>query len=274
MAWMIFVTVMKVLLVLLVVLLVLLLYLLLIPFGYEILFSNEQDVKLRISFHSFFRCFSLSYDNLAKEQLRICIFWKWKLFPKRKSAPTSENQQEQPNKTEKRDISEYRKEHRTKKEEHAKVNHSKNEHAGKQTVASEPKKDKCKKRHIGKKRQNDQKKQKNLYEFVSKESNRRGIKFIVMYLLKMLRHFLPRKLEADVVFSMGEPDQTGYVLAAVSCIPFRNARIKRIEPDFESEDPYFQGYVLVSGFMQGMVVFVTLIRIFVHKECRRLLKYI
>jgi hypothetical protein len=256
MAWMIFVTVMKALLVLLVVLLVLLLYLLLIPFGYEIFFSNEQDVKLRISFHSFFRCFSLSYDNLAKEKLRICIFWKWKLFPKRKSDQTSENQQEQPNKTEKRDISEYRKEHRTKKEEHAKVNHSKNEHAGKQTIASEPKK------------------QKSLYDFVSKESNRRGIKFIVIYLLKMLRHFLPRKLEADVVFSMGEPDQTGYVLAAVSCIPFRNARIKRIEPDFESEDPYFQGYVLVSGFMQGMVVFVTLIRIFVHKECRRLLKYI
>ena len=55
----------------------------------------------------------------------------------------------------------------------------------------------------------------------------------------MLRHFLPRKLEADVVFSMGEPDQTGYVLAAVSCIPFRNARIKRIEPDFESEEDYF-----------------------------------
>ncbi len=252
MAWMIFATVMKVLLVLLVVLLVLLLYLLLVPFGYEILFSNEQDVKLRISFHSFFRCFSLSYDNLAKEKLRICIFWKWKLFPKRKSVPTSENQQEQQNKTEKRDISEYRKEHRTKKEEHPKVNHSKNEHAEKQTVASEP----------------------NLYEFVSKESNRRGIKFIVIYLLKMLRHFLPRKLEADVVFSMGEPDQTGYVLAAVSCIPFRNARIKRIEPDFESEEPYFQGYVLVSGFMQGMVVLVTLIRIFVHKECRRLLKYI
>jgi len=111
-------------------------------------------------------------------------------------------------------------------------------------------------------------------DVISDASYRRGMVCIIQKVFMVWKHYAPHKIVADFAFSLGEPDTTGYVLGAISCIPFSSANIKRIEPDFESEDPYFQGFLSFVGRIQLIFLLIAGIGIVLKRECRALIKVI
>lgn len=259
----------KILLAILMVLLLLLLYLLVAPFRYKISFVNKDEMRLRADLSSLLRFFRLTYENQQTPAFQMYLLWRFPIF-----SETAESKEDVSGDS----ISENMKneDHRDTVERMSGSNKRVNKSTGDEENRQNSSSISSYKKEHKYEHKNGQKKERKSHRkrFSFEESDKLGIAIVVKNVLRLLRHFLPRKIKADFSFSMGEPDVTGYILAGISCIPFRNAQIKRIEPDFESEDPYFNGRISLHGSIQLIFVLIALLRIVVHKECRRLLRFI
>lgn len=111
---------------------------------------------------------------------------------------------------------------------------------------------------------------------VNDEANRHAISSLFSELLKLLRSYKPRKLRADVSFSLADPAWTGHVTGILSMIPWIYRYPCRIIPDFTADQAYVEGEVQARGKVTVGVFLLSLLRLVRDKQfmkvVRRLLK--
>lgn len=98
-----------------------------------------------------------------------------------------------------------------------------------------------------------------------------GRKILIDKILKLIKHIWPDIKEADVTFSLGEPDTTGYATAVLAMMPFIYGKKKVFSPDFTSEKPYFRGYIIIDGRLFLYYVLYIVISLFANKDSRKLI---
>ncbi len=111
---------------------------------------------------------------------------------------------------------------------------------------------------------------------VNDEANRHAISSLFSELLKLLRSYKPRKLRADVSFSLADPAWTGHVTGILSMMPWIYRYPCRIIPDFTADQAYIEGEVQARGKVTVGVFLLSLLRLVRDKQfmkvVRRLLK--
>ncbi len=111
---------------------------------------------------------------------------------------------------------------------------------------------------------------------VNDEANRHAISSLFSELLKLLRSYKPRKLRADVSFSLADPAWTGHVTGILSMMPWIYRYPCRIIPDFTADQAYVEGEVQARGKVTVGVFLLSLLRLVRDKQfmkvVRRLLK--
>lgn len=98
------------------------------------------------------------------------------------------------------------------------------------------------------------------------QTNRQAVAHIWKELLFLLRSFKPRKIKADLAFSLADPAFTGNVLGFFSMFPYIYKYPCRIIPDFNSEDVYVEGEFFAKGKITVIVFLISLLRLWRDKE--------
>ncbi len=108
------------------------------------------------------------------------------------------------------------------------------------------------------------------------EVNRHALSHLWAELLKLLKSYKPRKLKADISFSLADPALTGMATGAISLMPVIYRYPCSIAPDFTSEKLYVEGEILARGRVTVFVFLLSLLRLLRDKKfmyvVRRLLK--
>lgn len=105
---------------------------------------------------------------------------------------------------------------------------------------------------------------------LSDENNKQAVLKIKKELLKLLGKMCPKKLYLSAKFSTGEPDTTGLLLGLIAMFPIGYVNRWKIEPDFESDSMYAEGYYNVKGRIQIISILSTILSIILDKSCRKL----
>lgn len=109
------------------------------------------------------------------------------------------------------------------------------------------------------------------YAEFTDEGNRRALRHLSSELGRILRHFRPRRVLADVCFSLGDPANTGYATAALSMCPFSYGKDCRIIPDFEAGKWYVQGRLDMRGHGQAVYPAAAGMRLLFDQDVRRVI---
>lgn len=108
------------------------------------------------------------------------------------------------------------------------------------------------------------------------ETNRHAVGRLWVELLKLLRSYKPKKLKADVSFSLADPSLTGTATGLLSLMPVIYRYPCRIVPDFTSEKLYVEGEILAGGKVRIFVFLCSVLRLMRDKQfmqvVRRLMK--
>lgn len=108
------------------------------------------------------------------------------------------------------------------------------------------------------------------------EVNRHALSRLWTELLKLLKSYKPRKLKADISFSLADPALTGMATGVISLMPVIYRYPCSIAPDFTSEKWYVEGEILARGRVTVFVFLLSLLRLLRDKKfmyvVRRLLK--
>lgn len=113
-----------------------------------------------------------------------------------------------------------------------------------------------------------------LWSEVTDEGNRRALGHVCSEIKYFLRHFGPRRVEADVSFSMGDPANTGYVTASMSLCPFPYEKNCEVIPDFDADHFYLCGWINVRGHVRTVHVLFAGLRLLFDKNIRRIIRKI
>lgn len=106
------------------------------------------------------------------------------------------------------------------------------------------------------------------------EGNRRALTHGFSEAAYLLRHFGPRRVKADIAYSLKDPANTGFATAALSLCPFAYQKGCRIIPDFESEALYAKGWADVRGHVRLVHCGVSGVRLLVDKDIRAIIRKI
>ncbi|MGN0344537.1 MAG: hypothetical protein ACI4EC_06210 [Lachnospiraceae bacterium] len=106
------------------------------------------------------------------------------------------------------------------------------------------------------------------------EGNRRALGHVFSEIRYLIRHFGPRRVRADVSFSLGDPANTGYATAALSICPFSYGKGCHILPDFEEAQMYLRGWIDLRGHVRAVHVFISGFRLLFDKDIRRIIRNI
>lgn len=98
------------------------------------------------------------------------------------------------------------------------------------------------------------------------ETNRNSVLHLWKELCFLMRNYKPRKMEADICYSLADPAITGEILAGISLMPFVYRYPCSILPDFTSEQVYIEGRFMVEGKITAGLFVVTLVRLIRDKE--------
>ncbi len=111
-------------------------------------------------------------------------------------------------------------------------------------------------------------------QIISHPGNKRAMLILWRGGIKILCRIRPHFEEADTVFALGEPDLTGELLGVISMCPsVYNARVS-ISPDFESDSPYIEGQVTITGNLQLYYIVAFGLRLLLSRDCRRLYRQV
>ena len=103
-------------------------------------------------------------------------------------------------------------------------------------------------------------------------STHRAVRFLWEKTVKLLRILAPKRMEADMSFSTGEPDITGQITGLLAMCPAVYAKKVDICPDFAAEKAYALGYITLFGHFTLWSILWLLLVVFLDKDCRKLYK--
>ncbi len=101
---------------------------------------------------------------------------------------------------------------------------------------------------------------------IKDETNRYAVGRVWAELLKMIRSYRPRKLRADLSFSLADPALTGQAVGLVSLLPWIYRYPCRIVPDFTSEQLYLEGEIFAQGKIRVSVFALATLRLLRDKK--------
>lgn len=104
---------------------------------------------------------------------------------------------------------------------------------------------------------------------IKDETNRYAVSRIWRELLKIIRSYKPRKLRADITFSLADPALTGQATGLISLLPWIYRYPCRICPDFTSEQLYLEGEVFAQGRVSVLVFALSARRLLCDKTFMR-----
>ncbi len=98
------------------------------------------------------------------------------------------------------------------------------------------------------------------------EVNRHALGHLWTELLKLLRSYKPKKLQADLSFSLADPSLTGMATGILGMIPLVYRYPCSIQPDFTSEKLYVEGKIQAQGRVMVVICLTGAIRLLRDKE--------
>ncbi len=111
----------------------------------------------------------------------------------------------------------------------------------------------------------------NIKNMILEETNQNAFRLLLGEFRYLLRHYSPKKVYGTVRFAMGNPDQTGKVLGAISLFPGWSRYRIVVTPDFASEVFYLKGNLTVKGHVRALHVLVSGFRMIKDKNIRQLI---
>lgn len=105
------------------------------------------------------------------------------------------------------------------------------------------------------------------------DEQKRALRFLLQELIWYLKKIKPTMTEADAVYSLGDPAWTGELTGILSLWPSAYGKRVRLGPDFESDDPYFKGYVQLESRFYAIHLVRIFLRIYFNKDCRKLFDF-
>ena len=263
----------RVLLTILIVILLLILYFLLFPFHYRVSFSKCEEFKLSADVYTFLHFLHGRYEKDAKDSVTLKIFWNLiQLLPKKskpiKQTKNVEASDDSPQENEVKEPTEAYDENVETFEEDAWEEEPFDEEKVKDDDLKE------KKKFINSSESEDDRFQKikDISFEIKDKTNQSAVKKILKNVFYILKKIKPRVKSADVDFSLGEPDTTGYICAFLAAVPFTYEKNVRVAPDFESEDLFFKGEATLAGNVCLIYILIAAIRILLDESCRNLFK--
>ncbi len=112
----------------------------------------------------------------------------------------------------------------------------------------------------------------NIKNWLWDENNKKTIRLIYEEIIYLLLHYHPRKVIANLDFSIGDPALTGQVLGILSMMPFLYHKKVRIGPDFQSESVYVKGTFEVRGRIRMIHLVRSLLHIWKDETIKTLIK--
>ena len=124
----------------------------------------------------------------------------------------------------------------------------------------------------------DDDKKKNLpaamIRFLMKKENRDYLKKVLGFLKKFLKKIAPKKIKANVRFSLGSPDKTGFAVAAAAVVPVIYWYDIALMPDFERDEQYLKTTFYVAGKISIAWMIGLVTKVLLQKQTREILVYI
>lgn len=116
---------------------------------------------------------------------------------------------------------------------------------------------------------------KKIREELSDENNKAALLQIKEALIYLCRHYGPRRIQGQLRFSLADPAYTGLACGVISIFPLMYRKGFSLFPDFESDNIYLEGNLMIFGRIRGIHILVVFIKLFRNKATRRIIrKYI
>lgn len=103
-----------------------------------------------------------------------------------------------------------------------------------------------------------------------KEYCKEAVGYIFLQLRALLGKLKPYRFHLQLSYSMGSPDTTGQLLGILAMFPVGYKNRWSITPDFTSDNAYADADAEIRGGVCGITVLVTILRIVLDKNCRKL----
>ncbi|MEG0806479.1 MAG: hypothetical protein RR364_09170 [Lachnospiraceae bacterium] len=86
------------------------------------------------------------------------------------------------------------------------------------------------------------------------------------------KHLCPRRIKANLSFSMEDPSYTGWTLGIISLIPAFYKKGVSIQPDFTKEEWWAEGALELKGHLRLYHVLVVIVKLMIDQQVRTILK--
>ncbi len=106
-----------------------------------------------------------------------------------------------------------------------------------------------------------------LYGEITSPGNRNAVSHLWKELCYLVLKYKPRKVSAELAFSLADPALTGEVLGMISMFPHVYRSPYHITADFESDKLYVEGELELQGKVTGYVMVMIFIRLIRDKDC-------
>lgn len=108
--------------------------------------------------------------------------------------------------------------------------------------------------------------------FWQEEENRKLVTKILQKIKFLLKHLAPKQIRTKLHFSVGSPDGTGKLVAAISVFPLVYEYDFGLYPDFEADAPYLRGTFHVKGSFRLAAAAIVAVSLLSNKKVRKLIK--
>lgn len=126
------------------------------------------------------------------------------------------------------------------------------------------------KRETGRKKPAPREKKRSVWQEITDSGNQKAAAHVWRELLYLLSRAKPRKVQADLSFSAGDPALTGEITGALSLLPFVYGHEAHVCPDFLSDKCYVRGSLALRGHMAVFHFVRSFFRLFRDKGAVRL----
>lgn len=117
---------------------------------------------------------------------------------------------------------------------------------------------------------NIKRKLKLIKEFIRDEVNKEGLRVVFGSAKKLIKHILPKRFRANVVFGTGDPCSTGQALGVAGLLYGIYGDNVHITPDFENK--VIEGDLYAKGRIRLVTVLIIVIKLIFDKRFKRLKK--
>jgi len=107
-----------------------------------------------------------------------------------------------------------------------------------------------------------------IIEFIRDEINREGFQYTFFSIRKLLKHILPTKLRASIVYGTGDPCSTGQLLGAFGILYSLYGDKLSVTPDFENKR--FVGDLDAKGRIRLITILIIVIKLILDRRFKQL----